>query len=204
MRRRASIISGVKIFLKFGSSTRLTINNFMSRLAKKPLSVGKTAVSVGGGTLTVKGTKGTLTKRVHPSVDIFVGAEGVMITPKDRSKLAKALTGTFASHVKNMVQGVETPFVVKLILEGVGYRVEVKGNDVVLSVGFSHTVPLAIPEDVSVKVEKNTIILESANKESVGQFAADIRRVKPPEPYLGKGIRYEGEVVRRKQGKKAV
>ena len=176
----------------------------MSRLAKKPIAVGKTDVSVAGGTLTVKGTKGTLTKRVHPSIAIAIDKDGVMVTPKDRSRLAKALTGTFASHVKNMVQGVETPFVIKLILEGVGYRMEVKGKDVVLTVGFSHTVPLAIPEDVSVKVEKNTITLESVNKESVGQFAANIRRVKPPEPYLGKGIRYDGEIVRRKQGKKAV
>ncbi len=92
----------------------------------------------------------------------------------------------------------------KLILEGVGFRVEIKGRDVVLTVGFSHTVPLAIPTDVTATVEKNVIKLESINKESVGQFAADIRRVKPPEPYLGKGIRYDGEIIRRKQGKKAV
>jgi len=176
----------------------------MSRLAKKPISVGKTAVSVDGGVLSVKGTKGTLTKRVHPSVDIAVGEDGVMITPKDRSRLAKSLTGTFASHVKNMVQGVETPYMKKLILDGVGYRMEVKGKDVVLTVGFSHTVPLAIPEDVTVTVEKNNMTITSPNKESVGQFAANVRRVKPPEPYLGKGIHYDGEVIRRKQGKKAV
>ena len=176
----------------------------MSRLAKKPIAVGKTAVSVAGGTLTVKGTKGTLTKRVHPSISIVVDEQGVMVTPKDRSRIAKSLTGTFASHVKNMVQGVETPYVIKLILDGVGYKMEVKGKEVVLTVGFSHTVPLEIPEDVVVKVEKNTMTLESANKESVGQFAANVRRVKPPEPYLGKGIHYEGEITRRKQGKKAV
>ncbi len=176
----------------------------MSRLAKKPISVGKTNVSVAGGVLTVKGTKGTLTKRVHPSIAIEVTPEGVMVTPKDRSKLAKALTGTFASHIKNMVQGVETPYMIKLILEGVGYKVEVKGKDIVLTVGFSHTVPLAIPEGVTATVEKNAIKLESIDKEVVGQFAANIRRVKPPEPYLGKGIRYDGEVIRRKQGKKAV
>ncbi len=176
----------------------------MSRLAKKPISVGKTTVSVAGGTLTVKGAKGTLTKRVHPSIDIAVGAEGVMVTPKDRSRLAKNLTGTFASHVKNMVAGVETLYVKKLIMDGVGYKMEVKGKDVVLAVGFSHTVPLAVPADVTAKVEKNVMTLESANKESLGQFAANIRRVKPPEPYLGKGIHYEGEVIRRKQGKKAV
>ncbi|OGG78175.1 50S ribosomal protein L6 [Candidatus Kaiserbacteria bacterium RIFCSPLOWO2_01_FULL_52_12b] len=176
----------------------------MSRLAKKPIAVGKAVVSVAGGVLTVKGTKGMLTKRVHPAVDITVGPAGVLITTKNSSRLAKALTGTFASHVKNMVQGVETPYVKKLVLDGVGYKMEVKGKEVVLTVGFSHTVPLAIPEDVTVKVEKNSMTLQSANKESVGQFAANIRRVKPPEPYLGKGIHYEGEVIRRKQGKKAV
>ncbi len=176
----------------------------MSRLAKKPINVGKTTVSVAGGMLTVKGSKGTLTKRVHPSVQIAVDPTGVLVTPKDASRLAKALTGTFASHVKNMVQGVETPYMKKLILDGVGYKMEVKGKDVVLTVGFSHTVPLAIPEDVTATVEKNVMKLESVNKESVGQFAANVRRVKPPEPYLGKGIHYEGEVIRRKQGKKAV
>lgn len=176
----------------------------MSRLAKKPIAIGKTTVSVEGGVLSIKGTKGTLTKRVHPSIAIEVDGSGVMITPKDRSRLAKALTGTFASHVRNMVAGVETPYMKKLIMEGVGYRMEVKGKEVVLTVGFSHTVPLVIPEDVTATVEKNVMKLESANKESVGQFAANVRRIKPPEPYLGKGIRYEGEIVRRKQGKKAV
>lgn len=176
----------------------------MSRLAKKPTPHGKTTVSVADGMLTVKGTKGTLTKRVHPSVSISVVDGEVKIAAKDRSRLAKALTGTFASHVKNMVEGVETPFTKKLILEGVGFRVEIKGKDVVLTVGFSHTVSLSIPEDITATVEKNTIKLEGVNKESVGQFAANIRRVKPPEPYLGKGIRYDDEVVRRKQGKKAV
>jgi len=176
----------------------------MSRLAKKPIPVGKADVHIALGTLTVKGAKGTLTKRVHPSVAIEVGADGVMVTPKDRSRLAKALTGTYASHVKNMVTGVEVSYMKKLIIEGVGYKMEIKGKDVVLTVGFSHTVPLRIPEDVAVTVEKNVMKLESANKESVGQFAANIRRVKPPEPYLGKGIHYEGEVILRKQGKKAV
>lgn len=176
----------------------------MSRLAKKPIGVGKTAVTVAGGVLSVKGAKGTLTKRIHPSVDVAVGETGVMITPKNSSRLAKALTGTFASHVKNMVQGVETPYMKKLIMDGVGYKMEVKGKDIVLAVGFSHTVSLPIPEDVTAKSEKNVLTLESPNKESVGQFAANVRRVKPPEPYLGKGIHYEGEVIRRKQGKKAV
>jgi len=176
----------------------------MSRLAKKPIAPGKAEVSVAGGTLTVKGSKGTLTKRVHPTVSIVVDETGIVVTPKDASRLAKALTGTFASHVRNMVEGVETPFIKKLVLEGVGYRMELKGKELILTVGFSHTVPLMIPEDVTATLEKNTLTLASHNKESVGQFAANVRRVKPPEPYLGKGIRYQGEVVRRKQGKKAV
>ncbi|MHB8710214.1 MAG: 50S ribosomal protein L6 [Minisyncoccota bacterium] len=176
----------------------------MSRLAKKPIAVEKTDVSVAGGMLTVKGPKGTLTKRVHPLIEITVEPAGVSITPRDRSHLAKELTGTFASHVKNMITGVETPYMKKLVLEGVGYRAEIKGREVVLTVGFSHTVPLAIPEDVTATVEKNVIKLESVNKESVGQFAANVRRVKPPEPYLGKGIRYDDEIIRRKQGKKAL
>ena len=176
----------------------------MSRLAKKPIAVEKAEVSAASGVLTVKGPKGTLTKRIHPSIDIAVTPEGVQVTPKDSSRLAKALTGTYASHVRNMVKGVQTPYMKKLILDGVGYRMEVKGKEVVLTVGFSHTVPVTIPEDVTATVEKNVMKLESVNKESVGQFAANIRRIKPPEPYLGKGIHYEGEVILRKQGKKAV
>ncbi|MDE1919503.1 MAG: 50S ribosomal protein L6 [Patescibacteria group bacterium] len=176
----------------------------MSRLAKKAITIGKAEVSVAQGVLTVKGPKGTLTKRVHPSINIAVEPAGVSITSKDHSRIGTTLIGTFASHVKNMAQGVEHLYVKKLILEGVGYKVEVKGKDIVLTVGFSHTVALKIPDDISASVEKNVIKLESANKESLGQFAANVRSVKPPEPYLGKGIRYEGEVVRRKQGKKAV
>jgi large subunit ribosomal protein L6 len=176
----------------------------MSRLAKKPISKGKAEVSFSGDTLTVKGPKGTLTKRVHPGVMIEIVPEGVSITAKNNSRLAKALTGTYASHVKNMVQGVSTPYKKVLILEGVGYKAEVKGKDIQFLVGFSHPVKIAIPADIAATAEKNVITLESSNKEAVGQFAAVIRRVKPPEPYLGKGIRFEGEVIRRKQGKKAV
>lgn len=175
----------------------------MSRLAKRPIALGGTTVTVAGGTLTVSSAKETLSRRVHPVVAIAVDAEGVLVSPRDRSRLARALTGTFASHVKNMIAGVTTPYVKRLILEGVGYRVEVKGTELVLAVGFSHPVALAIPENVAVKTERNVIILESADKEALGQFGAVIRRVKPPEPYLGKGIRYDGEVIRRKQGKKA-
>ena len=177
----------------------------MSRLAKKPILVPAGAnVSFSGDTLSVKGPKGTLTKRVHPSIGIDVTTEGVVITAKNSSRLAKALTGTFASHTKNMLKGVETPYKKVLILEGVGYRAELKGQELVFTVGLSHLVKLPIPEGVKATAEKNTITLESPDKEVVGQFAANVRAVKPPEPYLGKGFRYEGEIIRRKQGKKAV
>lgn len=176
----------------------------MSRLAKKPIPVGKADVQVASGFLTVKGSKGTLSKRVHPSVSIDVVSEGVNITAKDSSRIARVLTGTYAAHVKNMIHGVETPFTKRLILEGVGYKIEMKGKELVFTVGFSHQVHMPIPEDVTATVEKNTLTLSSANNESLGQFAANVRRVKPPEPYLGKGFHYDNEVVRRKQGKKAV
>lgn len=175
----------------------------MSRLAKKPIPVGKTTVSVNGTILSVKGGKGTLTKPVHSTISIAVTGEGVTVSARDRSRLARALVGTYAAHVRNMIAGVETPYAKKLILEGVGYRMEVKGKELVLTVGFSHPVKLPIPEGVAAAIEKNTLTLSSIDKEAVGQFAAEVRAIKPPEPYLGKGIHYEGETVRRKQGKKA-
>lgn len=177
----------------------------MSRLAKKPIAIPqKVEVTSAAGTLTVKGGKATLTRPVHPSVEIAVTPEGIVVTPKNRSKLAKALTGTFAAHARSMIAGVETPWKRVLVLEGVGYKVELKGKELSFLVGFSHPVKLAIPEGVAATVEKNVISIEGADKDVVGQFAAHIRRVKPPEPYLGKGIRYQDEVIRRKQGKKAV
>lgn len=177
----------------------------MSRLAKKPIAVpAKVEVSASGDSLSVKGAKATLTKSIHPYISIVAGPEGIQISAKNNSKLAKALTGTYAAHLRSMMKGVETPFKKNLVLEGVGYRVELKGKELVFTVGFSHPVKLAIPEGLTATVEKNAIGIEGADKEKVGQFAANVRSVKPPEPYLGKGIRYADEVIRRKQGKKAV
>ncbi len=177
----------------------------MSRFVKKPIIVPeKVEVSADIQNLTVKGSLGTLTRTVHPTVGIDVTPEGVVITAKNNSKLSKALTGTFASHLKNMMSGVTEPFKKALVLDGVGYKVELKGKELVFNVGFSHQVMLPIPEGLKVVVEKNVIKVEGIDKEMVGQFSALIRAVKPPEPYLGKGIHYEGEVIRRKQGKKSV
>jgi large subunit ribosomal protein L6 len=177
----------------------------MSRLAKKPIQVSsKVSIESAGGMLTVKGPKETLTKSIHSSVSIEVTPEGVMVTPADNSRLGRALVGTYAAHVRAMLSGVETPWKKVLQLNGVGYKVEVRGTDLVLTVGFSHPVVLAIPADLTVTVLKNNITIEGADKQRVGQFAAEVRDVKRPEPYLGKGIKYEDEVIRRKQGKKAV
>lgn len=177
----------------------------MSRLAKKPIIIpSKVTVTSADSTVTVKGAKETLSRTVHSSIEITVTPEGVMVAPKNNTRLAKALTGTFAAHLRSMMKGVETPFKKGLILDGVGYRVELKGKELVFTVGFSHQVKLAIPEGLTATAEKNVITIEGADKEKVGQFAANVRSVKPPEPYLGKGIRYSDEVIRRKQGKKAV
>jgi large subunit ribosomal protein L6 len=175
-----------------------------SRLVKKPIPVpAKIEVTTTDGVLTVKGSKATLSRAYHSSLSMDVTPEGIVIAAKNTSRLANALTGTFASHLKSMMQGVETPFKKVLILTGVGYRVELRGSEIVLTVGFSHPVVLKVPEGITATVVKNTITIEGADKQAVGQFAAEIRDVKRPEPYLGKGIAYEGEVIRRKQGKKA-
>lgn len=175
------------------------------RIAKKPIIVpAKVEVSTAGGQLSVKGPKATLARPIHAAISIEVTPEGVMIAPRDDSKLARALTGTFAAHTVAMIKGVETPFKKVLQLNGVGYKVELRGSELVFSVGFSHPVAIAIPADLTVTVVKNTITVEGADKQQVGQFAAEVRAIKPPEPYLGKGIKYEDEVIRRKQGKKAV
>ena len=114
----------------------------------------------------------------------------------------KALWGTYSSHIQNMVKGVATPFAKKLILEGIGYKSEVKGSNLVMALGFSHQVIVPVPEGLKVTAEKNIITTTGADKELVGSFAAKVRSLKKPEPYKGKGMRYEGEVIKRKQGKK--
>ena len=177
----------------------------MSRLAKKPIPVPtKVTVDTNGGMLTVKGQKEVLARPIHSTISIDVTPEGIMVTPKNNTKLARALTGTYAAHVRAMVSGVETPWKKVLILKGVGYKVELRGSDLVLNVGFSHPVTLPVPQDLTATVEKSTITISGADKQRVGQFAAEVRDVKRPEPYLGKGIAYDNEVIRRKQGKKAV
>ncbi|MEX0917212.1 MAG: 50S ribosomal protein L6 [Candidatus Paceibacterota bacterium] len=177
----------------------------MSRVGKQELEIPeKTEVTVGDGFVSVKGPLGELSKKVRSEVSISTEGRKVTFSPTKKNPLAYALWGTYASHVKNMIDGVNTPFEKKLLIEGVGYRASLEGNVLVLAVGYSHQVRLPIPEGVNVTVEKNLITVSGIDKEEVGEFTATIRAKKKPEPYKGKGIRYEGEVVRRKQGKKVV
>jgi len=177
----------------------------MSRIGKQPITIPeKTTVKVEGGAVVVKGPQGELQRSFLPLVSISVFDSQVILKPTSPTQLAKALWGTYASHVVNMIQGVNTPFEKKLIIEGIGYRAELQGEKLVLSVGFSHPVTVLIPTGIEVKVEKSVINIKGSDKEKVGEFAAVVRAVKKPEPYKGKGIRYENEIVRRKQGKKSV
>lgn len=176
----------------------------MSRIGKRPIAIPKkTEVTVNGSTLTVKGPLGTLSKEIHPYVRIAVEGGEVTVSPASEARLARALWGTYASHLKNMLIGVEKHYSKKLILDGVGYRMAVSGKNLTLTIGFSHPVVMGIPEGVSAVVEKNELTLTGSDKEVLGQFAANVRAKKKPEPYKGKGFHYSDEVVRRKQGKKA-
>lgn len=175
----------------------------MSRTGKKAIAIPTgTDITIGVSEVTVKGKGGTLTKSVHPAVKIAVENNEVMVTPANNSRLAKALWGTYAAHMRNMISGVNTPFVKKLQVEGIGFRAELSGKTLKLTVGFSHPVVLTVPDGLTVAIEKNIITVSGADKEQVGEFSATVRATKKPEPYKGKGIRYEGEVVRMKAGKK--
>ena len=176
----------------------------MSRLGKIPVAI-PTGVDItqAGTLLTVKGPKGTLTREIKSDVLLTIDGGMVTLVPQ-KTDLAPALWGTYAAHIRNMVTGVTTGFTSILEIEGVGYRAEVKGTVLVLSVGFSHPVPLEVPTGITALVEKSVITLTGADKDALGQFAANVRKVRKPEPYKGKGIRYRGEFIIRKQGKKAV
>jgi len=193
--KRAKSMSEAKRFLKFGN---------MPRVGKKPVVIpSKTDVSVSGNSVTVKGPLGTLSRVFTPDISIAVSGGTVVLSPMKQTLLTNALWGTYASHIENMVAGVNAPFEKKLLIEGIGYRAELSGKSLKLSIGFSHPVTVPIPDGIEVSVEKSLITIKGIDKEKVGQFAATVRKMKKPEPYKGKGIRYETEVIRRKQGKKA-
>lgn len=175
----------------------------MSRIGKKPIVIPSgTDVKVSGLTLTVKGPLGTITRDFKPSVTLSVVDNALQVSLQKKDRVSLALWGTYAAHAANMIKGVTTPFQKKLIIEGIGFKAEVKGEELILNLGFSHQIKMKIPKDLKVVVEKGSLIVSGINTELVGQFAAKVRDLKKPEPYKGKGIRYDNEVIRRKQGKK--
>ncbi len=176
----------------------------MSRIGKQQLVVPeKTTVDFTGGVFTVKGPLGTLSKTfTTDTIEINIKDNVVSFIQKTDTPFSRALWGTYASHVKNMLLGVNTPYVKKLILEGVGYKSDVKGKELHLALGFSHPVIVSIPEGLTVTAEKNNLTITGIDKELVGAFTAKVRALKKPEPYKGKGFRYDDEVIRRKVGKK--
>jgi large subunit ribosomal protein L6 len=151
----------------------------------------------------VKGPLGELTRAFGSDVNVAVIDTQVVLTPIAGTS-NPALWGTYASHVKNMLAGVTTPFSKELLLEGVGFKSEVQGDNLNLALGFSHPVKVKIPKGLKVTAEKNVVTVSGSDIEQVGQFSAYIRDLKKPEPYKGKGFRYRGEVIRRKEGKKTV
>lgn len=178
----------------------------MSRLGKKPIEIpSNTEITISENTVAVKGPKGELMLTFLPkNVTITQEEAGIIVTPNNEEIFSRALWGTYASHLRNMIAGVHTPYVKKLLIEGVGYRAELKGDAVVMQLGFSHPVEMKVPKGLTVEIVKNEMTITGIDKELVGQFAAKIRSQKKPEPYKGKGIRYNDEIVRRKQGKKTM
>ncbi|KYD20706.1 MAG: 50S ribosomal protein L6 [Caldibacillus debilis] len=175
----------------------------MSRIGRKPIAIPSgVTVTVSGSHVTVKGPKGELSRDFHPDMTIKVENNEVVVSRPSDSKLHRTLHGTTRAIIANMVKGVSEGFEKSLELVGVGYRAQKQGNKLVLNVGFSHPVEIVPEKGLEIEVPSNTkIVVKGIDKEKVGQLAANIRDVRPPEPYKGKGIRYEGEYVRRKEGK---
>src|ERR1700760_1698372 len=176
----------------------------MSRIGKKPVPIGAAKATVNGQTVNVEGPKGKLSLNVHPTIKVALDGDKkeLVVTRPDDEKFSKSLHGLPRSLLSNMIEGVTTGYKKSLEIQGVGYKVEQKGKNLVLSVGYANTVSLSVPPNVTMTLEgTNKIHLAGADKQMVGQFASDIRKVRKPEPYKGKGIRYEGEQVKIKPGK---
>ena len=177
----------------------------MSRIGKRPVPIPKgVTTTLDGQRLTVKGPKGELTRTFHAEMGLAIEDGNVIVRRPSEDTRHKALHGLTRTLVANMVDGVTKGFVKTLEIQGVGYKAEPKPFGVQLVVGYSHPVPYHAPQGVKISVENNVIVkIEGIDKEMVGQVAAELRNVRPPEPYKGKGIRYQGEQVRRKAGKTA-
>ncbi len=181
----------------------------MSRIGKQPIIIpDKVEVKIDGVLVIVKGPKGELKRNLHEKIAVKVEDGKILISPTVSgdlmSKKIGALWGLSRALVFNMIKGVTDGFEKKLEIEGIGYKAAIQGDKIVLNLGFSHPVEVLTPPGITFKVEKNVITISGIDKEQVGETAASIRAIKKPEPYKGKGIRYQGEVIKIKAGKKAV
>ena len=176
----------------------------MSRLAKRPIPVpGGVTVSLANGALTARGPKGDDSLTVHSEIEMKLDDGAIVVAPRSGSRLARSMTGTTCALVRNLFTGVSEGFERRLQLVGTGYRAEARGSKLALQLGFSHPIEYQVADKVSVKTPSQTeIVLESINRQLVGQTAAEIRALRPPEPYKGKGVRYKGEQLRLKEAKK--
>lgn len=177
----------------------------MSRIGKKPIPIpAGVTVKLEPPAVMVSGPKGSLSRLLPPEVSVDLRRTEVVVAPAGSSRKTSAFWGLARTLIANMIEGANAGFEKRLEFEGIGFRAALEGMILVMQLGFSHPVRYAPPDGVSLRVDKNTIIVSGADKERVGLAAAAIRALKPPEPYKGKGIRYAGEVIRRKAGKKAV
>lgn len=175
----------------------------MSRIGKLPIVIpAGVEAKLDGNTVTVKGPKGTLSQTVHPNIHVDINAGEIVVTRPNDAKENRSLHGLTRSLLANMVEGVTNGYKKELDVNGVGYRVTMQGKAVVMNLGFSHQVTMTPPEGITLETPSaNKIVVSGTDKQAVGQFAAQIREKRPPEPYKGKGIKYSDEVIRRKEGK---
>ena len=175
----------------------------MSRIGRKPINIpAGVDVKFENGVVTVKGSKGTLTQKIHPNMTVTIEENTVTVTRPDDEKENRALHGLTRSLIANMVEGVTKGFKKELEVNGVGYRVQKQGKNLVMNLGYSHQVTMSETDDIKIEVPaQNKIIILGADKQKVGQFAAQVREKRAPEPYKGKGIKYADEHIRRKEGK---